>query len=617
MSSPTSCVSVKSNLSLINLQQQHSSTQQELPPSTLKRMFVKKKKSTKPQSPMSIQQQQPSISATPTSSIDNTNNDERVTLIEKLNENHKTILEARNEYLNEYKNFVRIAYKFYDEKYLNLKIKFKNQILKQQIYFESELYDISKECQRDYDYHVNKLRLECNINSNSSNSSHLYKKFKYNIKNIAENYLKLCKIDMKKLIGYMKDALINSYDTLVEAYETCHVLKLIEKLLKQNNINHLELMNENRNSFSSIQQYLSNNDDNASSSSSSSSASSASSASSSDNDEDEGVYVDEQMQIVKYKQDMENLMNTLDDIEVQYLQRKDQMQKKSKLFYQLKSKIKYIENKFENLSKEVNNLRYESCVYKHLLDEKHLVTKSIQMNDGSRESNVIVEQTHDLVPLCETDISLLATRDQQQQQQQQIMNENEIEDFSRKLHLISNLINLHKTKNSYHNRKNQQQQQQNNNYQQPVQISNSIRKTSNFDNDYSMALNLYECSCDGDLVTIENCDFKLDHDLSDWIVTRQIDNMPIISYKIPTGSICKSGKVFCAKTLFNDQLNFLYAIKKITDNSTSVTNNNKNISIRINTKLISPNGKLVSLHTQEIPQFYQEIFKYANLIGFF
>ena len=50
------------------------------------------------------------------------------------------------------------------------------------------------------------------------------------------------------------------------------------------------------------------------------------------------------MQILKYKQDMENLMNTLDDIEVQYLQRKDQMQKKSKLFYQLKSKIKSIEN---------------------------------------------------------------------------------------------------------------------------------------------------------------------------------------------------------------------------------------------------------------------------------
>ena len=132
-----------------------------------------------------------STSTTTTTTGDNDN--EKVNLIEKLNKNHKTIVEARNEYLNEYKNFVSIAYKFYDEKYLNLKLKFKNQILKQQIYFESELYDLSKECQRDYDYHVNKLKLDYNSNSNSNN---LYKK----IKNVAENYIKLCKVSITNRI---------------------------------------------------------------------------------------------------------------------------------------------------------------------------------------------------------------------------------------------------------------------------------------------------------------------------------------------------------------------------------------------------------------------------------
>ena len=389
---------------------------------------------------------------------------------------------------------------------------------------------------------------------------------------------------MKKLISYMKDALINSYDTLIEAYETCHVLKLIEKLLKQNNNSHLELINENRNNsfINSIQQYL--NDDNLSTSSSSSSSSASASASSSDNDEVEeedaddkrSIYVDEQMQILKYKQDMENLMNTLDDIEVQYLQRKDQMQKKSKLFYQLKSKIKSIENKFDSLSKEVNNLKYESCVYKDLLEEK-------------LPSKILLPAT-----VYENKVSLLATREQDRTSS---------EDYNRKLNLISNLINLHKNKNSYCNRKNQQQNS--------IQINNN-KKTLNYHH-YPTTLNLYECTCDGDLVTIENCDFKLDHDLSDWIITRQIDNMSSISYRIPSGSICKSGKVLSLKTLFNDQLNFLYAIQKIADNSST----NKNISIRINTKLISPNGQIISSHTQEIPQFYQEIFKYANLIGFF
>ena len=582
----SSCtISVNNNKNFIDIQH---SLSQPLSPSIVKRTHVRKKKPLSPPSPISLACN--SITTATVTEIE-TRNDERVSLIEKLNENHRSILEARNEYLKEYKNFIRVAYKFYDEKYLNLKLKFKNQILKQQIYFESELYDISKECQRDYDYHVNKLRLECNNNNNSSGNSHLYKKFKMNIKNIAENYLKLCKIDMKKLIGYMRDALVNSYDTLIEAYETCHVLKLIEKLLKQNNMCHLELMNGNKNKFSSIQQYL-NCSDETMHSLSSSSESASESTSSSDNDDENGengAYIDEQMQILKYKQEMENLMNTLDDIEVQYLQRKDQMQKRSKLFYQLKSKIKYIQNKFDNLNKEVNNLKYESCVYQHLLEEKYISKKSIRIDEEQEQISFIKSE---LLP-CESELSLLRKS-----------NDDEDEDYVRKLHLISNLINLHKTKTSYRNCKQQLSSQ---NTQ-----TNSLTNNKSVQTSSPTTLKLYECTCDGDLVTIENCNFKTDHDLSDWIITRQIDNMPSSNYKIPSGSICKSGKVLCVKTLFNDQLDFLYAIKKAIDSTRK-----NNISIRINTKLISPNGEIISLHTQEIPEFYREIFKCANLIGFF
>jgi hypothetical protein len=547
----TSCLSVNNmqfnNNTTTKYIDSHSIQQPPVQKQSNKICVKKKKLNSKSPSPMSLEPLNycTLTTTTTTTIIQQNNNDERDNLIEKLNKNHKTILCARNEYLKEYKNFIHIAYKFYDEKYLNLKLKFKNQILKQQIYFESELYDISKECQRDYDYHISKLRLECATNG----TNHLYKKLKLNIKNIAENYLKLSKIDMKKLISYMKDALINSYDTLIEAYETCHVLKLIEKLLKQNNISHMQLMNQNKNSLGSIQQYLTDSD-----------SEETMTSSADDDDDDDDEYIDEQMQIVKYKQEMDNLMNTLDDIEVQYLQRKDQMQKRSKLFYQLKSKIKYIENKYDCLSKNVNNLKYESCVYKNLFEEKF----NDNLPVGSMDKLTPFPQQHDN------------------------------EDYSRKLHLISNLINLHKTKNNYRARKQQQ-------------VNSFIKKRFN---DNSTFLQLYECTCDGDLVTIENCNLKADHDVSEWIVTRQIDNMPLLSYKIPAGSVCKSGKVLCVKTMFNDQIDFLHAIKNIE------AKNEASFCIRIHTKLISNDGKIISSHLQEIPQFYREIFKYANLIGF-
>ena len=42
--------------------------------------------------------------------------------------------------------------------------------------------------------------------------------------------VKLFKSDMKKLLDYMRDALIGSSDTLIEAYETCHILKTLETI---------------------------------------------------------------------------------------------------------------------------------------------------------------------------------------------------------------------------------------------------------------------------------------------------------------------------------------------------------------------------------------------------
>ena len=50
---------------------------------------------------------------------------------------------------------------------------------------------------------------------------------------------------------------------------------------------------------------------------------------------------------------MDELMHTLDDIELQHLQRKDQLSIKNKFCNKLKSKFKFIESKYDMLNKQI------------------------------------------------------------------------------------------------------------------------------------------------------------------------------------------------------------------------------------------------------------------------
>jgi hypothetical protein len=137
------------------------------------------------------------------------------------------------------------------------------------------------------------------------------------------------------------------------------------------------------------------------------------------------------------------------------------------------------------------------------------------------------------------------------------------------------------------------------------------------------SLDLTDCSTDGDRVIVENCNLKSDRDISNWFITRQIENMSISKYKLPNGSVIKSGKVLKIETPFaNDQLDYLIAIKnqlKLEQQQNSQSNTKcqvKKLCLKIRTRLISPDGTLKAIHVQEIPQFYQDIFKYANMIQF-
>ena len=125
------------------------------------------------------------------------------------------------------------------------------------------------------------------------------------------------------------------------------------------------------------------------------------------------------------------------------------------------------------------------------------------------------------------------------------------------------------------------------------------------------SLDLADCSTDGDRVCVENCNLKADYDISGWYMTRQIDSMAISKYKFPVGSVIAAGKVLKIEAPFgNDQLDYLIAIKNQRANASGEG------LLKIRTRLIAPDGSLKAMHTQEVPQFYQEIFKYANLIKF-
>ena len=114
---------------------------------------------------------------------------------------------------------------------------------------------------------------------------------------------------------------------------------------------------------------------------------------------------------------------------------------------------------------------------------------------------------------------------------------------------------------------------------------------------------------------IENLNLRANLNLSEWIITRQIEELPVSStYTLPLGSVVKSGKVLTVNAPFQTTpLEFLLAIKHKNQQINS-NNEKRKLKLKVITKLISQDGCVKAVHTQEIPQFYQEIFKYANLI---
>jgi hypothetical protein len=204
-----------------------------------------------------------------------------------------------------------------------------------------------------------------------------------------------------------------------------------------------------------------------------------------------------------------------------------------------------------------------------------------------------------------------------------------IKDYNRKLGLINELVNLHKAKsmckdcfffrdNSINN--------------PPIANANSANSTmfhlDELDTEMTCgpirtsklnnSIDLSECSFEGDRVSVENSNLKLDRDVSKWCLTRQIENLSTVcKYELPDGTVIKSGKSLRIEAPFTtSQLDFLLAIRKMKETESQSGGSNR-FCIKIRTKLIAPDGTVKALHTQEIPQFYQEIFRYANLINIF
>lgn len=73
-------------------------------------------------------------------------------LTDCVSEKEKHLLSVKNEYEKQFDNYKQLIRKFYTEKLNNLKLTFKNQILKQKIYFETEIFELSKDYLRDYEH---------------------------------------------------------------------------------------------------------------------------------------------------------------------------------------------------------------------------------------------------------------------------------------------------------------------------------------------------------------------------------------------------------------------------------------------------------------------------------
>ena len=364
-------------------------------------------------------------------------------------------------------------------------------------------------------------------------------------------------------------------------------------------------------------------------------------------------------------------MQTLDDIELQHLQRKDLLTNRSKFFNKLKAKFKFIANKHETLNQQILNLKYESSVYKQLWEEKQHVSSSSDANRASslnESSNYSCSSSSNSCECRETissrssstssladdsdqanessssDASSSSSSISSNQDMSEFvtcsdhLEEDYIEDldelldfdaakpdlsasdYSRKLNLIKKLINLHKAKLS-------SKEQWSAYSPSPVSLRQSLDEdfssfyVNNSSNGSMMnglrhvkssSLDLSECSMEGDRVVVENFNLRADLDLSDWCLTRQIESMEESRYKMPKGSVVKSGKVLRVEEPFeSSQVEFLVAIKEKRERNGCGAR-----GVRITTRLLAPDGCVKAVHTQHVPPFYDEVFKYANLIRF-
>lgn len=716
----------------------------------------------------------PSFSTAASSGIQDLMLYDRKQLLEFLAERQDNLLKTRSEYECQFENFFTLSKKFHTEKLTNLKLTFKNQILKQQIYFETEMLDLCREYSRDYETTKTTSK---SVSSQSSGGGKPKPRHQAKLDK-EKNLVRQFKTDMKILLDYMRESLINSADTLIEAYETCQTLKSLDHIENQFQKQNNQMKSTTSVLIKSLQRVQQLNTD---STPSTNNNIKQHQDEDDDNDDEESStklekqLTDEQLQFNKYKQEMDELMHTLDDIELQHLQRKDQLSIKNKFCNKLKSKFKFIESKYDMLNKQIASLKYESYVYKELYTEKKrsnlnqldsennycefnscskssavsssmspsslskssstsssmsdLVTSSTS-STAETNSNHVVEEP--LLPdsssastkssssssLCNQDMSELMTGSAHLDDENSSNNSSGSEDsneydnrcylsltdYNRKLSLINDLINLHKSKmstkdlwsmsssstinvtsdstatnfikanikcfnlreeekcfNNNNNKNSNNSNNSNNNDSNNKKTDLFDDKLSNYtifdcNNDYISssdskkifnnnnnnestsytnnrlkhvsALDLTDCSTDGDRVIVENCNLKSDRDISNWLLTRQIENMAISRYQFPIGSVIKSGKVLKIETPFaNDQLDYLIAIKnqhkkqeldqQIQQQQTMrPTISSKKLHIKIRTKLISPDGTLKAVHIQEIPQFYQDIFKYANMIQF-
>lgn len=229
---------------------------------------------------------------------------------------------------------------------------------------------------------------ELSGNSKTVNSRRMYsskKQSKIDKYEKEKQIVKLFKSDMKKLLDYMREALINSSETLIEAYETCHILKTLETIENNFQKQHMQMKvttsNLTRKNPSETADSLELEENKVE-----------------DLTELSKQLSEEQVMFDTYKEEMDDLMHTLDDIELQHLQRKDQLTTKTKFFNKLKNKFKFIESKYDKLNKKIADLKYESYIFKRLCEEKRHVSSNSDHqteteNSADLECNLYTKQS--------------------------------------------------------------------------------------------------------------------------------------------------------------------------------------------------------------------------------